>query len=120
MPISHVVGGPLHLTVCGFASASGTVSLQGRAKPGGSFPLTDPPGSVTLTDGAFGPYTSPIDPLTGAWSIPSIKVMPGVGTLYTLDATHSLYLGNRTTHTFMPLEAYAAPATKLQGWRCRQ
>jgi hypothetical protein len=114
MPIGHTVGS-LHLKVCGFASASGTVSLQGRATPGGVAPA-DPPGSVTLTTltSGFGPYSSPIDSVTGAWSISNIKVMPA-GTLYTVDAAHVLYLGNRTTHTFMPVEAWAAPATRLKG-----
>ena len=44
MPIGHVIGGPVHLTVCGLASASGTVSLQGRATPGGTFLPADPLG----------------------------------------------------------------------------
>jgi hypothetical protein len=120
MPISHVVGGPVHLMVCGFASASGTVSLQGRATPGGVFLPPDPlGGSVTLTTltPGFGPYSSVINPGTGAWAIPAIKVMPG-GTLYTLDATYSLYLGSQKTHTFMPGEVYAPPLnanTRLSG-----
>lgn len=113
-PLPHTLGAtPVELTVCGFASASGVVSLQGRATPAGTAP-SDPAGSVTLTDGEFGPYTSAIDPVTGAWSISNIKVMPG-GTSYTFDAAHSLYLTNRLTQPLMPGDAYVAANTKLLG-----
>ncbi len=105
--IGHATGGPLHLTVCGYASASGVVSLQGRATPIDA-------GTVTLTNGAFAPYSTSFDPSTGAWSISNIKVMPG-GTDYTFDAAHSLYLGNQMTHTLMPGDAYDAGPTKLKG-----
>ncbi|MCX6058562.1 MAG: cohesin domain-containing protein [Chloroflexi bacterium] len=104
--IGHTVGGPVHLTVCGFATVNGVVSLQGRPTPINS-------GTVTLT-GAFGPYSANFNSSTGAWSIPNIKVMPG-GTNYTFDAAHGLYLGNRMTHALMPGETYAAAATKLKG-----
>ena len=87
--------------------------MQGRAQPKGMV-AGDPAGSVTLTDGAFGPYSAPIDPVTGAWSISNIKVMPS-GTSYTLDAAHSLYLTNRQTKVLQALEAYVAPNTKLLG-----
>jgi hypothetical protein len=104
--IGNAVGGPLHMTVCGYATATGVVSLQGRATPINS-------GTVTLT-GAFGPYSANFDATTGAWSIPNIKVMPG-GTSYTFDAAHGLYLGNQMTHALMPGDTYAAAATKLKG-----
>jgi hypothetical protein len=94
------------LTVCGFASASGTVSLQGRATPFDS-------GKVKLTDGAFGSYETNFSAADGMWSISNIKVMPG-GTSYTFDASHGLYLGNRMSQLLTP-GAYAAAATKLLG-----
>jgi hypothetical protein len=94
------------LTVCGIASASGVVSLQGRTTPIDS-------GKVKLTDGVFGPYETTFSAVDGAWSIPGIKVMPG-GTSYTFDATHGLYLGNRMTQVLMP-GANAVAATKLRG-----
>jgi hypothetical protein len=105
--IAHTAAAPLPLTVCGVASASGTVSLQGRATP---IDL----GKVTLTNGVFGPYDTNFDTVTGAWSISNIKVLPG-GTSYTIDATHGLYLGNQMVRVLNPGEAYAAPATRLKG-----
>ena len=104
--IGHTVGGPLRLTVCGFATASGVVSLQGRTTPINS-------GTVKLT-GAFGPYSTNFDPATGAWTISNIKVLPS-GTTYTFDAAHGLYLSNQMTHALMPGDVYAAAATKLKG-----
>jgi len=106
--IGHAVGGPLHLTVCGLASVSGVVSLQGRATPINA-------GTVTLTNGTFGPYTTNFDAVTGAWSISNVKVMPGLGTSYTFDAAHGLYLGNQMTHTLTAGSSYVAPSTKLKG-----
>ena len=103
--IGHAVGGPLHLTVCGYTTASGVVSLQGRATPINA-------GTVTLT-GAFGPYSTNFDPTTGAWSISNIKVLAG-GTNYTFDAAHGLYLGNRMTQ-LLTTAGYVAPSTKLKG-----
>jgi len=107
MPTSPAAPAPLHLTVCGFASVSGVVSLQGRATPIDA-------GAVTLTDGVLGPYSAGFDPGTGAYSISNIKVMPG-GTSYQFDAAHGLYLGNRMSHTLNPGDTYAAPATRLKG-----
>lgn len=104
--IGHAVGGPLHLTVCGYATASGVVSLQGRATPINA-------GTVTLTNGTFGSYSTNFDPTTGAWSISNIKVLPG-GTSYTFDAAHGLYLGNQMTQV-LTTGGYVAPSTKLKG-----
>jgi len=99
----------LPLTVCGYATVSGKVSLQGRSTPINA-------GTVTLTDlgGVFGPYTTSFDAATGAFTISSIKVMPG-GSDYQFDAAHGLYLSNRTTHVLNPLESYPAPSTRLLG-----
>ncbi len=104
--IGHTAAAPLHLSVCGYASASGVVSLQGRATPINT-------GKVTLT-GAFGPYETTFNATTGAWSISNIKVIPG-GTAYTFAATHGLYLGAQKTHTLVPTEAFAAGSVKLKG-----
>ena len=94
-----VVGGPLELTVCGFAKVQGTVSLQGRAAPpAGTAPPTA--GLVELADAGFGPYSGAFD-ATGAYSIDNIKVMPD-GTDYTIDATHPLYLDNQIIQTLNP------------------
>ena len=94
-----VVGGPLELSVCGFAKVQGTVSLQGRAAPpAGTTPPTA--GLVELADAGFGPYSGTFD-ATGAYSIDNIKVMPG-GTDYTIDATHPLYLDNQIIQTLNP------------------
>jgi hypothetical protein len=99
----------LHLTVCGYASVSGTVYLQGRAAPVNA-------GRVTLTDqeGIFGPYTTTFNPATGAFSINNIKVGTG-GSSYLFEAWHGLYLGKRTTRVLHALENYSAPATHLLG-----
>jgi hypothetical protein len=114
--IAHDIA-PLPLTVCGWAKASGTVSLQGRATPKGTAP-SDPPGEVTAYDGFFAlstaPYSGAIDPDTGDWLIENIRVMPG-GTEYTFDAAHSLYLGNQTTYTLNPLDDWDAGPTRLLG-----
>jgi hypothetical protein len=104
--IGHAVGGPVHMTVCGLATVSGVVSLQGRATPINS-------GTVTLTNGTFGPYSTNFDPTTGAWSISNIKVLPG-GTNYTFDAAHGLYLGNRMTQV-LTTGSNTTSSTKLLG-----
>jgi len=99
----------LSLTVCGYATVNGTVSLQGRSVPADA-------GQVTLTDlgGHFGPYSANFNASTGAFTISNVKVMPG-GSNYQFDAVHGLYLGNRTTHTLNPLDNYIAPSTRLLG-----
>ena len=99
----------LHLTVCGYANVSGTVSLQGRTAPVNA-------GQVTLTDlaGNFGPYTTNFNPDTGAFTFNNIKVLSG-GSTYQFDATHGLYLGNRTTHILHALDNYSASPTRLLG-----
>jgi hypothetical protein len=99
----------LSLTVCGYASVSGTVSLQGRLTPASA-------GQVMLTDlgGNFGPYTTGFDSSTGTFTINNVKVMPE-GSNYQLDAMHSLYLSNRTTHALQPLDNFTAPDTRLLG-----
>jgi hypothetical protein len=106
--IAHAVY-PLHLSVGNYASVSGMVSLQGR-----SVPLNA--GQVTLTDlgGAFGPYTTTFDPVTGVFSFDNVGVLPE-GSTYQLEAVHGLYLGNRTSHLLHALETFSAPPTRLLG-----
>ncbi len=79
------------VTVCGWASASGTVNLQGRTELISA-------GKVKLTDGAFGPYETAFSATDGTWSINNIRVLP-TGTPYTFDASHGLYLGNQKVVT---------------------
>ncbi|MGA2488900.1 MAG: hypothetical protein ABSF99_01760 [Anaerolineales bacterium] len=99
----------LRLTVCGYASVSGTVSLQGRTAPVNS-------GKVTLTDleGIFGPYTTTFNSSTGAFTFNNIKVM-SAGSTYQFEATHGLYLRNRTTHILHALDNYSVSPTRLLG-----
>lgn len=87
MPIAHsLTANPATLKVCGFATVEGTVKLQGRATP-----MTS--GLVTLTDGAFGSYTTNFDATTGVFS-KEVKVLPD-GTSYTVKAEHLMYLPNQ-------------------------
>ncbi len=99
----------MRLSVCNYASVSGTVSLQGRTAPIDA-------GQVTLTDlgGDFGSYTTSFDPITGAFSFNRIKVLPS-GSNYQLEAAHGLYLENRTTKILHTAETFSAPATMLPG-----
>lgn len=106
--ISHTVYA-LHMTVCGYATVSGTVSLQGRSKP-----LTS--GQITLTDlgGVFGPYTANFSPSSGNFSIPNVRVMAG-GSNYLVEAVHGVYLGNRTSQKLQALDIISLPETRLLG-----
>jgi hypothetical protein len=108
--IAHTVL-PLHLqlSVDNFSSVSGRVSLQGRSAPVNA-------GQVTLTDlvGIFGPYTTSFDASTGAFTFSNVEVSPG-GSNYQIEATHGLYLSNRTSHLLQRNEAFSAPQTRLLG-----
>ena len=108
MPIVHsLTANPATLKVCGLATVSGTVKLQGRATP-----MTS--GTVTLTDGAFGPYPTSFSALDGAFS-QVVKVLPA-GSSYTAKAEHVMYMGNLTTAmTLLPGETKVLPATTLKG-----
>lgn len=116
--ITHNLGAPLPITVCGFATASGKISLQGRATPGGTVLETPWNGKVTLRDttNTFVPVS--VDTVflqaDGTWSISGLPVMPG-GTLYELKANTDLYLPNAKTMTLMPGIAYPNQNTKLWG-----
>jgi hypothetical protein len=106
--INHAVHS-LSLAVCGYASVSGTVALQGRASPINA-------GHVTLVDlgGLFGPDTTSFDSATGAFTFNRVRVMPG-GSLYQFAAAHGLYLENRTSHTLHVLDSFSASPTRLLG-----
>ena len=106
--LNHAIQ-PLHLSVCSYASVSGTVTLQGRDTPIEA-------GLVTLTDlgGTFGPYSRSFNPITGAFNFNSVKVLPE-GSKYQLEAGHGLYLANRTRQNLNALEAFSAPQTRLLG-----
>ena len=89
--LTHNLGAPLPLTVCGSATVSGKVTLQGR--PGNNVN----PGTVTFTDlgGNFPPVYTNFSGTDGAFSL-SVPVLSG-GSNYRMDAAHGLYLTNRKT-----------------------
>lgn len=98
------------ITVYGYTTVSGVVSLQGR-----STPLTS--GVVTLTDlgGDFPILTTNFDATTGAYLFNNVPALPLTGSNYQFDAAHSLYLGNRRTQVLMAGVPYVAPTTSLRG-----
>jgi hypothetical protein len=101
--------GTATLTVCGFATVNGKVSLQGRLTPINV-------GTVTLTDqtGTFSPVTVNFSATDGTFTAPNIRVLAS-GTSYKLLAAHLLYLGNDMLHTLNPGDTYTAPNTRLLG-----
>jgi hypothetical protein len=88
--LTHTLGGPLPMTVCGLATVSGFVTMQGR--PGDIVNA----GTVTLSEQApthFSPVASvPFNPANGAYSI-EVPYWPG-GSSYKIEAAHGLYLTN--------------------------
>lgn len=99
----------LSFNVCGQASVSGVVSLQGRLSPMDA-------GQVKLTDlgGNFPAIVVPFNATTGAYSVPSIPVMPG-GSNYQIQATHILYVGTQKTENLTPGENMVNQNTRLWG-----
>lgn len=99
--------------VCGQASISGAISLQGRLTPMDA-------GEVKLInlDGDFDDIVVPFDAATGAYSFPNIPVLPG-GSEYRMEATHILYLGNQKTmsgvNSLMPNDVLTNQNTRLLG-----
>lgn len=78
---------PLSIGVCGTATISGRVSLQGRVTPMDT-------GTVTLTPKAGGaPVSAPFNALDGSYSL-TVLYPPG-GATFVLQASHLLYLSNR-------------------------
>jgi hypothetical protein len=85
------------IDVCGTATVSGKVSLQGRpwtpgigiSGPGQGF-------VVNLTGGPGAPYTVTPNPFNGTFTITGVQFLAG-GSNYTIDADHSLYLKHGKT-----------------------
>jgi parallel beta-helix repeat protein len=99
----------LSFDVCGQASVSGVVTLQGRLTPMDA-------GQVKLIDqgGNFPDIVVPFNATTGAFSVPSIPVMPA-GSNYQIQATHILYVGTQKTENLTPGEVLTNQNTKLWG-----
>jgi hypothetical protein len=99
---------PITFTVCGTASVSGKVNLQGRLTPMNG-------GWITLVDsgGVFPPINETFD-ANGDYSVPNIPVMPG-GSTYEIQATHYLYLGNEKAQLLTPDQNLTLPTTRLLG-----
>ena len=100
----------LSFDVCGRASVSGVVTLQGRLTPMDA-------GQVKLIDqgGTFPAIVVPFDATTGAFTVPSIPVIPN-GSNYLMQATHILYVGTQKTLTDLdPGEALTGQNTRLWG-----
>lgn len=93
--LSHTVAGPLPITVCGYATISGYVTMQGR--PGNIVN----PGTVTMIEQSptFFTPVAPVafTPANGAYSI-SVPYLPG-GSSYKILAEHGLYLDNEDIFT---------------------
>lgn len=107
-PIAHNKG-TATLTVYGATTISGTVQMQGRATP-----ITA--GFVTVTDqsGYFPPTVVNFSAADGTFTA-TVPALAG-GTTYRLDASHSLYLGNRLSNqTVSPGTPLAVATTKLLG-----
>ena len=101
------------VAVCGFATVTGKVNLQGRGTPPtGTIPPTG--GTVTMLDAGYGAYSATFD-ASGNFTITGVKVAPVVGTTYTISATHGLYLSNITTTLLMPLDNVTLQPTRLKG-----
>lgn len=105
--ISHA-SAPLRLTVCGIAAVSGQIRLQGRATP-------IDPGRIRLTDldGRFGEVAATFDAADGSYTVENVRVMPG-GSTYQIEASHSLYLSNRTSGV-LAAGQYSGIDTRLRG-----
>jgi hypothetical protein len=98
--------------VCGLATVTGKVTLQGRsAPPTGTLPPTS--GTVTLADAGYGAFSATFD-ATGLFTINNVKVAP-TGTDYTITAAHGLYLSNKRIENLLPGASVTLPDTKLMG-----
>ena len=93
--LPHSVAGPLPITVCGYATIEGFITMQGR--PGN---IVDP-GTVTMIEQGAPLNFTPVAPVAftpanGAYSI-TVPYVPTVGTSYKILAEHGLYLDNEDT-----------------------
>jgi hypothetical protein len=96
-PITHDLGAPLPMTVCGLANISGYVTLQGRS--GNNVDA----GTVSLLEQGTN-FTPPgVTPVAfsdsnGYYSFTGVPFMPG-GSSYEIVAEHGLYLDNQEIFT---------------------
>ncbi len=90
--IPGAVGGKLTVNVCGAATVSGQISLQGRPQPGRPQISGLAPSffQVKLV-GPYGPFTVAPNPVDGTFSVPGVPYLAG-GTAYTISADHSVYI----------------------------
>ncbi len=112
IPVS-VANDTIEIGVCGTASVSGKISLQGRLTPMDA-------GSVTLVDTAtvtpFPAITVPFD-ANGNFSVTGIPVLP-TGSTYSIRALHGLYLDNLKSAPgllLLPGAALTGQNTRLLG-----
>jgi hypothetical protein len=95
-PIASV-GGTHTVSVCGTATVSGKVSLQGRPwTPGIGISGTGQGFMVNLTNGTYGTFTATPSFFDGSFTVTDVKFNEG-GTNYTIDADHFLYLKHGKT-----------------------
>jgi hypothetical protein len=91
--LPHTLGAPLPITVCGLATVSGQVTMQGRPGNIGT------PGTVTLTEQTPTNFTPPgVAPVAfsapdGTFIFTNVPYMLG-GSSYKIAAAHDLYLTN--------------------------
>lgn len=108
IPVS-VANDTIEVGVCGTASVSGKISLQGRLTPmdAGSVKLVD-------TGSNFPDITVPFD-ANGNFTIPDIPVLP-TGSTYSISALHGLYLDNlKTLALLLPGTSLTGQNTRLLG-----
>lgn len=75
-----------------YITVSGHVDLQGRGSPvsAGIIKLVD-------TEGNYPSRTTIFDALSGEFSVPNVPVVASGGSVYRIEARHTLYLGNTMT-----------------------
>lgn len=106
----HTLGAALPpITVCGLATITGNITLQGR------FSGNVDPGTVTMIEQAPTSFAAvapvPFSGTNGAYSI-QVPYLPG-GSNYKIRAEHGLYLGNE--ETFLVNGSLANKNTQLWG-----
>lgn len=107
MPIAHDTSEAV-ITVYGFATLYGTVTLQGRF----SGPVDAGTVTFTETTSIYPAVTVPFDGATGAYTA-QVPVDPG-GMTYLVLAQHSLYLSNlHSGVNVLPEQTYPLATTKL-------
>lgn len=99
----------IDIGVCGPATVSGKINLQGRLTPMDT-------GTVTLVDtGANFPDITVTFDANGNFTFPSVPALP-TGSTYSIRALHGLYLDNLKTLTLLkPGDALTGQNTRLLG-----